>query len=161
MQLTPERTTSVSRTDDRHVRVVVSGPVGVRAELRSDTFGGPLAFAEAVSANRQVVATLQRRDPAIPTDLGWKTVAVKELVVRGRGASQFEAAWVGELDAGRTIPLTRPGDNRNWRVTVEEWERLPGDPASAAEGGRPAGPRGLPGLGAETDLRRRGAPLSA
>ena len=137
VQLPPERTTSVSRTDDRHVRVVVSGPVGVRAELRSDPFGGPLAFAEAVSANRQVVATLQRRDPAIPTDLGWKTVAVKELVVRGRGASQFEAAWVGELDAGRTIPLTRPGDNRNWRVTVEEWERLPGDPASVAEGGPP------------------------
>jgi hypothetical protein len=139
VQLTPERTTSVSRTDDRHVRVVVSGPVGVRAELpiRIGGGAGPQAFAEAVAANRQVVARLQRRDPAIPTDLGWKTVAVKELVVRGRGANEFEVAWVGELDAGRTIPLARPGDNPNWRVTVEEWERLPGDPASVAEGAPP------------------------
>ena len=137
VQLTPERTTSVSRTDDRHVRVVVSGPVGVRAEVPADTFGSPQAFANAVSANRQVVATLQRRDPAIPTDLGWKTVAVTELLVRGRGASQFEAAWVGELDAGRKIPLARPGGNPNWRVTVEEWERLPGDPPSVAEGAPP------------------------
>ena len=85
-------------------------------------------FAQAVSANRQVVARLQRRDPAIPTDLGWKTVAATELVIRGRGANGYEAAWVGELDAGTTVPLARPGGNPNWRVTVEEWERLPGDP---------------------------------
>jgi hypothetical protein len=139
VQLLPERTTSVSRTDDRHVRVVVSGPVGVIVDPESvpDPFHGPEAFAKAVGANRQVVARLQRRDPAIPTDLGWKTVATAELAVRGRGATQFEAAWVGELDAGKSIPLVRPGDNLNWRVTVEEWERLPGDPASVAEGGAP------------------------
>ena len=87
-------------------------------------------FAEAVSANRQVVARLQRRDAAIPTDLGWKTVAATELVIRGRGGNGYEAAWVGELDAGTTIALARPGANPDWRVTVEEWERLPGDPPS-------------------------------
>ena len=130
VQLTPERTTSVGRTDDRHVRVVVSGPIGIRGVPGRDQarVAGVDWFAQAVSANRQVVARLQRRDPAIPTDLGWKTVAATELVIRGRGANGYEAAWVGELDAGTTVPLTRPGGNPNWRVTVEEWERLPGDP---------------------------------
>lgn len=131
VQLTPERTTSVGRSDDRHVRVVVSGPVGIRdfPDRERPRVAGVDWFAEAVASNRQVVARLQRRDPAIPTDLGWETVAVTELVIRGRGANGYEAAWVGELDAGTTIPLMRPGSNPDWRVTVEEWERLPGDPA--------------------------------
>lgn len=132
-QLTPERTTSVSRTDDRHVRVVVSGPIGVRTPPGRGHTSNPDLFAESVSANRQVVAKLQRRDPAIDTDLGWETVAVAELVIRGRGRNEYEAAWVGELDAGTVIPLRRPGDNPRWRVAVEEWERLPGDPPSPAD----------------------------
>jgi hypothetical protein len=130
VQLTPERTTSVSRTDNRHVRVVVSGPIGVRTFPERAAGASTDVFAAAVSANRQVVAKLQRRDPAIPTDLGWRTVAVKELAIRGRGKNPYEAAWVGELDAGMVIPLARPGDNPDWRVAVEEWERLPGDPRS-------------------------------
>jgi hypothetical protein len=133
VQLVPERITSVSRTDDRHVRVVVSGPIGLRSFPGRDHAASDTAFAEAVTANRQVVARLQRRDPAIDTDLGWQTVAVADLVIRGRGRNQYEAAWVGELDAGTVIPLSRPGANRNWRVAVEEWERLPGDPPSPAE----------------------------
>jgi hypothetical protein len=133
VQLTPERITSVSRTDDRHVRVVVSGPIGVRAIRERGRAGAADAFAEAVSANRQVVAKLQRRDPAIATDLGWRTVAATALVIRGRGRNQYEAAWVGELDAGTVIPLKRPGGNPNWRVAVEEWELLPGDPPSPVE----------------------------
>jgi hypothetical protein len=128
-QLTPVRTTSVSRTDDTHVRVVVSGPVGVRTG-RFPT--GVEDLAAAVAANRQVVARLQRRDPGIPTDLGWETVDVAELTVRGRGVGtpDFEVAWTGALAAPKIIPLTRPGGNPDWRVTVEEWERLPGDPAN-------------------------------
>jgi hypothetical protein len=132
VQLTPERTTSVSRTDNRHVRVVVSGPIGVRTFPERGRQPAD-AFAEAVGANRQVVAKLQRRDPAIPTDLGWKTVAATQLAIRGRGRNEYEAAWVGELDAGTVIPLKRPGANPNWRVAVEEWELLPGDPPSSAE----------------------------
>jgi hypothetical protein len=60
-------------------------------------------------------------------------VAVTELAIRGRGANAFEAAWVGELDAGRTVPLTRPGGNEDWRVTIEEWEMLEGDPPSPVD----------------------------
>ena len=135
VQLLPERTTSVSRTDDRHVRVVVSGPVGLRSDLRLDRDVPPAErVAQALRANRHLIARLQRRDPAIPTDLGWETVAVTELVARGRGGNEFEAAWVGELDAGTVIPLVRPGANPDWRVAVEEWERLPGDPRSPLDG---------------------------
>ncbi|MDH3261833.1 MAG: hypothetical protein OEM84_12800 [Acidimicrobiia bacterium] len=134
VQLTPERTTSVSRTDVRHIRVVVSGPVGIRTVVK----GGPLeSYADSISANRLVVARLQRQDPDIPTDLGWETVDVVELEVKGTGRDPetgaidlAQAAWVGILEAPRTIPLRRPGSLPNWRVTVEEWERLPGDPAN-------------------------------
>ena len=107
-------------------------PIGIRTFPER---GRPAAdaFAQAVGVNRQVVAKLQRRDPAIPTDLGWKTVAATQLVVRGRGRNEYEAAWVGELDAGTVIPLQRPGANANWRVAVEEWELLPGDPPSSVE----------------------------
>lgn len=112
--------------------MVVGGPIGVRAFPERGRAPAD-AFAEAVSANRQVVAKLQRRDPAIPTDLGWRTVAAVPVVIRGRGESQYEAAWVGELDAATVIPLRRPGGNPNWRVAVEEWELLSGDPPSSVE----------------------------
>ncbi len=135
VQLPPERTTSVSRTDDRHVRVVVSGPVGVReVERRERVVRSSDAFAQAVDANRVVVASLQRRDPTIPSDLGWQTIATEKLTVRGRGKNQYEAAWVGELDAGQVIALKRPGDDKDWRVAIEEWEALPGDPRSPLDG---------------------------
>ncbi len=134
VQLTPERITSVSRTDVRHVRVVVSGPVGVRTPppgvSSTPVFpAGVPDLAAWVGTNRVVVARLQKRDPNLDTDLGWDTVAVRQLEVRGTGRNAFEAAWVGELEASEDIALQRPGTNAEWRVTVEEWERLPGDPA--------------------------------
>jgi hypothetical protein len=137
VQLTPERTTSVSRTDVRHVRVVVSGPIGVRQPppgATSEHFPTSTADLDAwLRQNRKVVARLQRRDPDIPTDLGWETVASTELVVRGHGRNAFEAAWVGALESPIDLALRRPGESTDWRVTVEEWERLPGDPADLAD----------------------------
>jgi hypothetical protein len=141
VQLTPERTTSVSRTDVRHVRVVVSGPIGVRQPPRRG--GGGLVgsapptgiedYEAWVRQHRVVVARLQRVDPSIPTDLGWETVATTELRVRGFGRNAFEAAWVGEVTAPEDLPLRTPGENPDWRITVEEWERLPGDPVDLAD----------------------------
>jgi hypothetical protein len=139
VQLTPERTTSVSRTDVRHVRVVVSGPIGVREQppgRGSSTAPVPLGiddYAAWVRMHRKVVARLQRRDPAIPTDLGWETVTATELTVRGFGRNVFEAAWVGELEAPEDLQLRTPGENPDWRVAVEEWERLKGDPDDLAD----------------------------
>ena len=127
VQLPPERTASVSRTDDRHVRVIVTGQVGTR-EVPGRA---PGSLAELIDRNRTVAARLQRRDPEIDTDLGWQTVTTTRLVVRGTGDEPGEVAWVGELDAGTTIPLVRPGttEESDWRVTIEEWETLPGDTA--------------------------------
>lgn len=51
-----------------------------------------------------------------------------ELVVRGTGRTPAEAAWVGELEAPEDVHLVRPGGNSDWRVLIEEWEQLPGDP---------------------------------
>jgi hypothetical protein len=143
VQLTPERTASVSRTDVRHVRVVVSGPVGIRTPPPSPQTG-LATFPQAqpdlgawVRMNRTMVASLQRKDPDIPTDLGWETVDTVELEVRGIGENVFEAAWVGSLTAPVNIPLRRPGAESNWRVAIEEWEKLPGDPADLGARGRP------------------------
>ncbi|SDI33148.1 hypothetical protein SAMN05192558_107172 [Actinokineospora alba] len=130
VQLPAERTTSVSRTDETHVRVVVSGPIGLR---RQPGRGGIDTLAAAVDENRRVIARLQRRDPAIDTDLGWSTVAADRLTVRGAGDG--EVAWVGELDAGAKLPLRRPGTASDWRIMVEEWEMLPGDPPAPADTG--------------------------
>jgi hypothetical protein len=129
----PERTLSVSRTDDSHVRVVLSGVVG----LRDTPAAGGRSVADLVGANRFVVARLQKRDPEIDTDLGWQTVTTEQLTIRGTGRSAAEVAWVGELDAGAKVRLRTPSPAgaSTWRVTIEEWERFRGDPLSPLEAG--------------------------
>jgi hypothetical protein len=136
VQLTPERTATVSRTDSRHVRIVVTGPIGARSRVDSSGpfSAGTQKLAQAVNHNRSIIARLQRRDPAIPTDLGWETVTVTGLALRGYGSNGFEAAWVGSLQTPENLTITRPGANQDWRVVVEEWEHLPGDPTSLAPG---------------------------
>ncbi|MFG3002074.1 hypothetical protein [Streptomyces sp. NPDC048340] len=131
VQLPPERTLRVGRTDDRHVRVVVSGPVGTREPL--DGEATPESLAEAIGTNRTLIARLQRRMPGIDSDLGWATVTTEPLTGQGFGADPFEYAWLAELDAGTTVPLRRPEEPSDWRVMVEEWERLPGDPPAPAD----------------------------
>jgi hypothetical protein len=128
-QLLPERTASVSRTDVRHVRVVVSGAIGTRDNARGEPFPPSASNRHTViRRNRIMTARLQKADPTLPTDLGWNTVDTVELIVRGIGRTAAEAAWVGELTSSEDIPLTRPGKNADWQVVIEEWEMLPGDP---------------------------------
>src|SRR5436190_10494051 len=83
---------------------------------------GPGRLAQAIAPNRSVIARLQRRDPEIPTDLGWQTVDVTELALRGNGGNRFEAAWTGCLETPEPLTITRPGASDDWRVAVEEWE---------------------------------------
>jgi hypothetical protein len=126
VQLPPERTAAVSRTDDRHVRVLVSGPIGWRMMLAraSETLG----LGDPREHDRRLVARLQRRDPKIGSDLGWETVAVEKLRLRGLSADGFNATWVAELDAGEVVPLAKPGTFKSdRRVSIEEWELIEAD----------------------------------
>ncbi|MGV0814070.1 hypothetical protein ABQF34_19065 [Mycolicibacterium boenickei] len=114
VQLPPERATSINRTDDSHVRVVVTGVTGRRVDIAED---------------RRVIARLQRRNPTLNTDLGWDTVDESLLIARGVGDEPYEISWVGELDAGTVIPLARPGDeSSDWRIRIEEYEQFDADP---------------------------------
>ena len=40
---------------------------------------------------------------------------------------------VGTLASPVNILLRRPGTESKWRVAIEEWERLPGDPEDLAK----------------------------
>lgn len=133
VQLTPARTLSVSRTDDRHARVVVSGLAGHRESASRQ-------YAVSVGRNRRVVARLQRYDPAVGGDLAWTSVDTIELVPRGYATRPEDLVWVGELKADDVVDVRTPVggapeslDASSWRVRVEEWERFPGDPPPRSE----------------------------
>jgi hypothetical protein len=140
VQLPPERSVSVSRTDESHVRVVLSGATGVRRRPGRDQAG----YAQRVTENRVVVARLQKRNPTLDSDRGWTTVTTQQLAIRGSDDKINAAVWTGELDAGERLPMRRPRDGSKpapppsqsgWRVTIEEWERFPGDPLSPVDTG--------------------------
>lgn len=124
-QLPPQRTATLSRPDDRHARLVVTGPVGVPGGVTPGGVDGP-GFLAGLASSRTVRARLERRVPAIGTDLGWQPVTSTDLAVLG--ADGTEVSWSGTLELPTVLPPVRPGDDADWRVTLEEWERLPADP---------------------------------
>ncbi|HUP99383.1 MAG TPA: hypothetical protein VM093_02890, partial [Aeromicrobium sp.] len=129
-QLTPERTATLSRPDDRHARVVVTGPVGAPGLLPELLLFAP-SFLAQVHASRTVRARLERRVPAVGTDLGWQAVAQVELPILGLDGTMV--SWAGQLELPEPMPPRRPGESADWRVVVEEWERLPADPSPTGE----------------------------
>lgn len=121
----------MSRPDINYARLVVSGPVGFRTPadvLARRAAADPAALAEFIRDNRRMIARLERRDAAIPTDLGWHTEVVTELAVVGFDPTDGEFAWMGMLNLPEPIDPARPGAVADWRVTVEEWEALEADP---------------------------------
>ena len=135
VQLTPERTASVARTDAMHARVVVTGLAGHRESASRQ-------FAVTVAQNRLLVARLQRFDPAVGGDLAWTSVDAVELAARGYAGRAEELVWVGELEADAVMDVRTPVGGKvsggavaapNWRVRIEEWERFPGDPPPPPE----------------------------
>jgi hypothetical protein len=134
VQLAPERTTSVSRTDDTHARVVVTGLAGHRESASRQ-------YAVTVAENRRLVARLQRYDPAMGGDLAWTSVDAVELEARGYASRPEDLVWVGELEADEVVTVRTPlggsvgapPAGAAWRVRVEEWERFPGDSPPVAE----------------------------
>lgn len=127
-QLAPSRTATLTRPSATEVRVIVSGVAG---ERRGDLEVG----GRATNLDRVVFARLERHG-AVAGDLGWSTVLLRVLPVRGREAQTV--SWGDVLDLSQAIPPARPGASSDWRVTVEEWEILPADGdrrnASSVEG---------------------------
>ncbi len=119
--LPPERTATLSRPDDRHARVVLTGPVGAPAGMTASP-----GFLQMVAASRVIRARLERKVPDVPGDLGWRTVETRELPILGVDGTVV--SWSGELDLPSSLSPRRPGSSKTWRVVVEEWERLPADP---------------------------------
>ncbi|MCS5719727.1 hypothetical protein N1027_16460 [Herbiconiux sp. CPCC 205763] len=129
-QLPPERALTVLRTDERGIRVLVSGA----AEQYDPTV--------ARERRRAMSASLERFDAAIGGDLGWTTVAHTPMGEWGaRSADRQPPAdliWGAELVSPEVLPLRRPlagGGSEPadppaslWRVRVREWEEFAGDP---------------------------------
>lgn len=130
-QLAPERAATLTRPDDRHARVVVTGPIGLPQTPRGET--APRSFADIVAASRVMRARLERHDASVGTDLGWVTVALQVLPILS--AAGPIVSWSGQLELPQSIPARTPGNDPVWRVTVEEWERLPADPPAAGAAG--------------------------
>jgi hypothetical protein len=132
VQLPPERTATLSRTDETHARVVITGPVGhPRGLLSSSLFDLP--FLAQVAASRLMRARLERHDDEVGTNLGWVTVAHQDLPILG--ADGTVVSWAGEIELPVSLPPRTPGSSVEWRVTVEEWEFLPADTGGGGTGG--------------------------
>lgn len=128
VQLLPERTTSLARTDEDSLRIVVSGPVGWHdAAWQHGADEGTAGWlAEQVSVNRSVLAKVQRRAVA-DSDVLWNDLQRIELTPVGYGTDATELSWVGTVDVPPELRVETPEGPWWCRVLVEEWERLPGD----------------------------------
>jgi len=123
-QLAPERAATLTRPDDTHARIVVTGPIGIPRIVDGESRPG--TFADLIGLSRTMRARLERRDASVGTDLGWVTVAQEVLPILG--ATGAIVSWSGQLELPVPIAARTPGEASDWRVTVEEWERLPADP---------------------------------
>jgi hypothetical protein len=134
VQLPPERIATLSRPDDRHARITVTGPVGSLRDVSPPGGNAGPSFLAQVDAARTMRARLERRDASVASDLGWQTVTQADLPILGIDGTVV--SWLGSLELPTALPPRRPGENKEWRVVVEEWERFRADPA----------PSGLPRL---------------
>jgi hypothetical protein len=91
------------------------------------------SFLQSVAATRKMRARLERFVPAVGTDLAWVTVAQVELPILGSEGTVV--SWAGELALPQPIAPRTPGENAEWRVTLEEWEYLPADFGAGGAGG--------------------------
>ena len=133
VQVVPERTATLSRTDETHARVVVTGAVGHPRVPRVIDGVLSTSFVAAVAATRKMRARLERFDAAVGTDLAWVTVSQVDLPILGSQGTVV--SWAGEIGLPEAIAPRTPGENEEWRVTLEEWELLPADFEAGGTGG--------------------------
>ncbi|MBF6339725.1 hypothetical protein IU450_28100 [Nocardia abscessus] len=147
VQLLPERIATLSRPEADQVRVTVSGATAFTNI--PGIFGTPnpppdvtnpnVFVAWALPTSRQVVATLQSKDPGSDSDLGWTKVEQVQCTVEGArvvlnstngSITELAASWSGVLQLDPANQLRTPGTVPELRVLVEEYEMLPADPES-------------------------------
>jgi hypothetical protein len=143
-QLLPERTLTVSRPDDAHVRVTVTGPIGLRDRGRDGAAGTNIQGGGAsgagfplgendptaiISRDRHMIAMVQRLPAGRTSDLDWETVHEQELTIGGVSANA-QWAWTGVLPLTTSIGPATPGDSDQWRVMVTETEGVESDPGN-------------------------------
>lgn len=141
-QLLPERTLTVSRPDDAHVRITVIGPIGLRdmAGGRDGVAGAQLSGAggttfplgvldptATISRDRHMMAAVQRLPAGQMSDLDWEIVHEQELTIGGVSADG-QWAWTGVLPLSTRIDPATPGENDKWRVMITETEGIESDP---------------------------------
>ena len=144
-QLLPERTLTVSRPDDGHVRVTVTGPIGLRdmgrgeigvANIRgSDNQAFPLGAVDPtaiISRDRHMIATIERLQLGKTSDLDWEVVHEQELTIGGVSADA-QWAWTGVLPISADVGPSTPGGGDQWRVMVTENEGIESDPVVAGQ----------------------------
>ena len=119
-QLTPDRAATVT-SDPHHprtLRVVVSGvaPRGPQAVITGEPRPPQVS-----KHPTQIRVRVQRRDPAVPTELGWQDVAPEVATVKaafdGRVAAQPDLAmWAG------AVTLASAPEAGQFRLVIEEYE---------------------------------------
>jgi hypothetical protein len=114
-QLTPERSAALTADPyhPRRLRLTVSGPAPERGKL-------PLPQSRPPT---QIIVTVQRRDAAIPGDLGWNEVPVETAMARQETnpipKPPALVRWTG------TVEFAAPPEAGQFRVLVREYEYLP------------------------------------
>ncbi len=132
--LPPERSFTLARPDDETARVVVSGPVAlgkdgvvIYSRLMADGKLLPQELHQVIATNRIMKARLERREPGQTSDLAWQSVQEVEMTVEGYDLVTNQVSWVSALKLPKKVAAAQPGQNQEFRVTVEEEEILPAD----------------------------------
>jgi hypothetical protein len=128
VQLPPERSATLSRTDAMHARVVVTGPA---TPLYTQPRRTPSP--DEITRTRVMRARVERYVSEVGTDLAWQTIEQRDLPILGMDAGMV--SWAGELPLPEAVEVSTPGNNESWRVTIEEWEYLPADVNAGGSGG--------------------------
>jgi hypothetical protein len=131
VQLPPERIGTLSRPDSDEVRVTVTG---VTALTNAPGIELPMqppdraTLLDLLAKSRQVLATLQARNPLSGSDIDWVTVAQVPCDLAGVDEQTFKATWSAVLPLKPAQQLLTPGTAQDMRVQVEEYEILSADP---------------------------------
>ena len=125
VQLAPPRTATLSRTDDLHARVVVTGPIGLPRT------GRVLREASRRGAERRPDAphACPAGTPGARCRNGSRLDDRRSARPAGARRRRRDGVVGGFAELPEAAPPRLPGENPDWRVTLEEWEFLPADPA--------------------------------